>query len=432
MVPGLVVGLSIDGQQRYLSFGETSVEAPRPVTADTLFQIGSISKTYTCLALLSYVENGRLALDKPIREYLPQFRVVDERASSQVTIRHLLTHVAGWQGDYFVNTGRGDGALAQYVAQMAELPQIAEVGRFLSYNNAGFNLAGYLIEIASGKTYEVAVKEAVFAPLGLSKTFFFAEDVISRHFAVGHHPGNSGVEVARPWALARCGHPVGGVATTIRDLMRYSAYYLNEGQSDSGRQVVNTETLKSMVSPQHWIWKKKEAVGFSWFIENVNGTHLISHGGSTNGQVSGLFLVPDKQFAIGVCTNSSRGGALINLISQWALREFTEVEKDEEIQQTLTPDFSELVGRYLRPFAEIEIGELDGRLTAEMNYLGGFPTKDDPPYPNPPPLTFVATELDRFVVPDGPAKGAVIDIMRDDGGVGWVRFQRRLFAKMAP
>ena len=430
MVPGLVVGLSIDGEQHFLSFGETSVDAPRPVTADTLFQIGSISKTYTCLALLSYVENGRFELDRPVRDYLSQFRVADDQASNQVTIRHLLTHVAGWQGDYFVNTGRGDDALAQYVAHMVDLPQIAQVGRFLSYNNAGFNLAGYLIEIASGKPYEAAVKEAVFDPLGLSSTFFFAEDVISRQFAVGHHPGNGGVEVARPWALARCGHPVGGIATTIRDLMRYSAYYLDEEQSDSGRRVVNTDTQKSMMSPQHWIWQNKEAVGLSWFIDNVNGTHLISHGGSTNGQVSGLFLVPSRQFGIGVCTNSSRGGALINLIRHWALREFAGVEKDTEIQQALTPDFGELIGRYLRPFAEIEIGESDGRLTAEMNYLGGFPTRDDPPYPNPPPLKLVATEPDRFVVPDGPAKGAVIDILRDDGKVGWVRFQRRLFAKV--
>jgi CubicO group peptidase (beta-lactamase class C family) len=431
MVPGLTVGILNDGEQTILSLGQTSTEAPRPVTADTLFQIGSITKTYTCLALLSHIESGRYTLDTPIRNYLPHFRVADEAASSQATIRHLLTHVSGWQGDFFVNTGRGDDALAGYVAQMAALPQIAPLGRFLSYNNAGFNLAGHLIEWAGGKPYEAAVKEAVFDPLGLSDTFFFAEDVISRHFAVGHHPAGEGVQVARPWALARCGNPVGGIATTMKDFLQYSTWYLDGNDKKTSQKLIGSDTLSAMLSPQHWIWKEQEAVGFSWFIDMVQGERLISHGGSTNGQVAGLFLVPAKRFAIGFFTNSSRGGSLITLASNWALKEYAGLNPEEEVEQRVSPDLSEVVGRYFRPFAEATLTEADGRLTAEMRYLSGFPTKDDPPYPNPLPMKLAAAEADRFLVSEGPAKSAAVNIIRDDDGqVGWLRLQRRLFSKV--
>lgn len=427
-VPGLAVGMSIQGEHVFLSRGVTSVEAPRPVTAETLFQIGSISKTYTCLALLTFIEAGHFELEKPIRSYLPHFRVADEQTSKQVTIRHLLTHLAGWQGDFFINTGRGDDALARYVARMAELPQIAPVGRFLSYNNAGFYVAGHLIELASGKPYEAALKAAVLDPLGLADTFFHAEDVISRHFSVGHHPKNGAAHVARPWALARCGNAVGGIVTSIRDLMRYSDYYLTQG--GSAQHLLSPETFKTMLTPQHWIWTNKEAVGLSWFIEDAHGERLISHGGATNGQVSGLFLVPSKRAAVGVVTNSSGGGELIRKVSRWALETAADLRWDDDIRPAHTPDLSQVVGRYTRPFAEVELKEEDGRLIAKMRYLGGFPTEDDPTPPDPPLMRLAATEPERFLVQDGPAKSAPVDIIRDsDGKIGWVRLQRRLFKK---
>jgi hypothetical protein len=104
----------------------------------------------------------------------------------------------------------------------------------------------------------------------------------------------------------------------------------------------------------------------------------------------------------------------------------------EDIEQTVTPDLQELVGRYLRPFAEVVLRETEGWLTADMRYLGGFPTKDDPPYPNPPPMKLAATEPDRFLVSEGPAKAAAVDVIRDEAGkVGWLRLQRRLFAKVS-
>ena len=119
-IPGAVVGLLQGGETIAAGFGVTSVEHALPVTTDTLCQIGSISKTYTATALMRLVEMGKIELDATVRTYAPEFKVADEAASAQATIRHLLTHTGGWVGDFFHDSGVGDDALPKYVEAMAE------------------------------------------------------------------------------------------------------------------------------------------------------------------------------------------------------------------------------------------------------------------------------------------------------------------------
>src|SRR5262245_52853995 len=111
-VPGAAVGVLHDGVERHEGFGVTSVENTLDVTPDTRFQIGSISKTFTGTVVLYLVAEGLLDLDRPVREYLPDLALADADATQRVTLRHLLTHTAGWIGDFFEDTGGGDDALA--------------------------------------------------------------------------------------------------------------------------------------------------------------------------------------------------------------------------------------------------------------------------------------------------------------------------------
>ena len=134
-IPGVAVGILHGGETATAGFGVTSVDHPLPVTDETLFQIGSITKTFTATAIMRLVESGELDMDATVRTYLPDFKMSDETAASQVTVRHLLTHVSGWAGDYFDDTGSGDDALAKYVANMADLEQLAPLGAVWSYNN---------------------------------------------------------------------------------------------------------------------------------------------------------------------------------------------------------------------------------------------------------------------------------------------------------
>jgi len=202
-VPGVAVGVLRDGVEYAAGFGITNVAAPVAVDDHTLFQIGSTTKTFTGTVAMRLVEAGKLDLDAPLRTYLPELRLRDEGVAARVTLRHLFNHTGGWLGDYFDDTGDGDDALATIVARMAELPQFTPLGAFASYNNAGFYLAGRVIEAVTGQTYEAAVREMILEPLGMAESFFFAADCISRRVAVGHTVTDTGTTVARPWALAR-------------------------------------------------------------------------------------------------------------------------------------------------------------------------------------------------------------------------------------
>src|SRR5215208_6659297 len=198
-VPGVSIGIYQDGKEETAGFGITSVEHPLPVTADTLFQTGSISKTFTGTVMMRLVEQGKVDLDMPVRKYIKDFRVKDKEVSRKVTIRHLLTHMGGWVGDYFNDFGTGDDALDKMVKDIARMPQIQPLGTIWSYNNTGFNVASRVIEIVTKKPYEQAMQEMLLDPLGLDMTFYYPSDILFTHrFVVGHQMVEGKVQVARP------------------------------------------------------------------------------------------------------------------------------------------------------------------------------------------------------------------------------------------
>ena len=137
-VPGASIGIEHDGAEDATGFGVTSIEHPLEVDAETLFQIGSITKTMTGTLALQLVEKGELDLDAPIRRYLPTLRLADADVAERVTTRHLLTHTGGWYGDYFADPSRGDDALERILPELAERPQLAPLGQIWSYCNSGF------------------------------------------------------------------------------------------------------------------------------------------------------------------------------------------------------------------------------------------------------------------------------------------------------
>jgi CubicO group peptidase (beta-lactamase class C family) len=269
-VPGVVIGILHEGKTYTAGFGVTSVDHPLPVTDETLFQIGSISKTFTCLAVMRLIELGKLDLHTTVRTYLPDFRVVDETASEQATLWHLLTHMSGWAGDLFEDTGAGDDAMAKYMALMADQEQLAPIGMVWSYNNAGFALAGYVIEQVTGQRYEEAMKELVFEPLGLERCLFDLGDVITHRFAVGHVGEAPEAHVLRPWSLPRARHPAGGIICDVRELLRYARFQMGDGavegcDGDKQIQVLQPETMALMHAPQASRWGKTEEIGLSWW-----------------------------------------------------------------------------------------------------------------------------------------------------------------------
>src|SRR5947207_12215385 len=185
-VPGVSVGVLIDGDEEYAFHGVTSLDNPLPVEENTLFQFGSTGKTFTATAMMLLVEQGKVDLNEKVRTYVPELKLKDENVAREVTVLQLFNHTAGWQGDFFADTGQGDDSLAIYVEKMANLEQVSPLGAQVSYNNASLSLAERIIEKVTGLTFEQAIKELLILPLGLDHTFYFASEIMSRRFAIGH------------------------------------------------------------------------------------------------------------------------------------------------------------------------------------------------------------------------------------------------------
>jgi CubicO group peptidase (beta-lactamase class C family) len=431
-VPGVAVGITNKGETTTAGFGLTNVDNPLPVTDETYFQIGSITKTFTGTAVQRLVERGDIELDATVRSYLPDFKVVDETAASQATIHHLLTHMSGWAGDFFDDTGAGDDALARYVANMAVLEQLAPLGTVWSYNNAGFCVAGRVIEVVTGKSYEEALQELVLEPLGLQNCYFDPGDVMIHRFAVGHVVTGDDIQVARPWPLPRSAYPAGGITCHVGDLLRYARFHLGDGTAGGENRLLSPDSMAQMQSPQAALWKSR-SWGLTWAIDDTSGTRQISHAGGTMGQVSLLVLVPEHDFAIAIFTNANRGNSVTQGVSRWALKEYLGLESDDPAPiEASVEELTQYVGRYSRPFAEIELGILGGKLVGQIMPKGSFPDKDSPPEPAPPPMSLALCEKDRLLVLDGPASGDTAEVVRKpDGSIGWLRESGRLHVRQA-
>ncbi len=430
-IPGVAVGVISDDQEFSAGFGVTNVDHPLPVDADTLFQIGSTTKTFTGTAVMRLVEMGKLALDEPVRIYLPDFAVRDADASARVTIRHLLIHTAGWVGDYFDDTGNGDDALKEYTARMATLPQLTPLGTVWSYNNAAFSLAGRVIEVATGQTYERAMLELVLKPLGLKRSYFMPADVMTHRFAVGHIslPGER-ARVLRPWPVPRSAAPAGAIAASTNDVLRYARFHLGDGTAVDGTRLLPPQSMTEMQTPQVAAALGAK-MGLSWMLDDRDGVKIVSHGGATLGQMSTFILVPERRFALTMATNSTAGSQLGRQISGWMNPNFLGFERPIPTALKVLPgQLAEYTGRYTAALQDIEMKAENGELTMYVSPKGGFPAKDSPAPPVPPPSRAEFVGLDRIRMVETPWTDVMGEFLRNpDGAIAWFRFGSRIHAR---
>src|SRR5918994_592500 len=152
-VPGAAIAVLKDGDVVDFAAGLLSTRTHVEATTDSVFQIGSITKVWTTTLVMQLVDDGLLDLDQPLLDHLPELVIGDAEAAKVLTTRHLLTHTAGFEGDIFTDTGRGDDALERYVATLGELPQLFAPGDTFSYNNTAFVVLGRLVEVLRGKPF---------------------------------------------------------------------------------------------------------------------------------------------------------------------------------------------------------------------------------------------------------------------------------------
>jgi len=424
--PGLVLGVLYQGEMATAGFGVTNVEHPLPVTGETLFQIGSVTKTYVGTAVMRLVEEGKLDLDATVRTHIPDFKVADESTSARVTLRQLLTHTCGWAGDDFHSTGEGDDALAAYVAQMASLEQVTPLGEVFSYNNSAFSLLGRIIEVVTERTFEEALGELVLKPLGLESSYLEPTDVMTHRFAAGHSDDGDGhQQVAHPWPLVRNNRPMGGLICHVKDLLRYAGFHLGDGTAGDGTRILGAESLDRMHAP-HTTIREGEHWGLSWEVRDIDGARQVAHGGATNGHRCYLALIPEHDFAIAVYANSARGNMGIRAVHAEALKQCLGLKVPEpETIDVAEEELAAFTGFYTQQFGDLELGMLAGKLVAVHIEKSEFPGDH-----SMPPMSLKACGEDRLLILDGEYKNATGDIIRrSDGSIGWLRVGHRCYAR---
>jgi CubicO group peptidase (beta-lactamase class C family) len=426
-VPGVAVGIWADDVEQLAGLGVSSVEHRAPVTPRTVFQIGSITKTFTATLALRLEHKGLLDLDIPIRTYLPRLRLADRAVARAVTMRQLLMHSAGFEDDYFQDYYTCDDALAHYVAQLHRLRQVTPLGEIYGYCNAGYCLAGRVIEVVTRVPFEQAMREWIFDPLELTESFFSPAEVISRPFAVGHWAENGQpAKVARPWDIGRAHYPAGGIACSVHDLLRWARFNLGDA-AVKGRGVLPRAKLRQLQTPalsagvESWI-------GLGWHLWRRDGLPIVEHAGGTNGQIAQVWLAPKRSFACAIVTNSGTSGKVIwkfwEHVAERYLGQATRSRSSKRMK--LTPEeLAEYAGRYTTPTANLDLTIEKGELREQVTFRAGSLDRH-----SPPPRRLAFYERDRVFIVDGLAKGMRTEFLRDQQGrVRWYRSGGRTLPK---
>jgi CubicO group peptidase (beta-lactamase class C family) len=436
-IPGVALGVLMDGQEEHAVFGAANLETHEPVTPDTLFQVGSITKTYTGTAVMQLIAEDNLDLYAPVRTFLPDFGLADDSVAARVTVRHLLTHTAGWWGDAFFDTGDGEDAVARFVRErMPTLPQLFPLGMVPSYNNAAIVLLGRLIEVATGEDYRSAMQRLLLDPLAMTASTFVPQQVERGSYALGYTSSPTGTVLQSPLYFPRGIDPAGGLWSNTREQLQYARLHLADGVTPAGARLVPAYTTRLMRQPQErFVGIANIQVGLTWFVQDLGGVHVATHDGHTFGQHASLLLAPEQGFALILLTNIEKGGggadpAVLTTAGQTYLGLG---EEAAQIGMTDGPDFApdaapltlsaaELAayaGRYATPDMAVILRVAKGKLLLSMENPA-VPELIHPAITSPPPqdvpVSVISGErlaVGSFLI------GAIM--RRPDGEIGWLR-----------
>ncbi|OMQ16074.1 serine hydrolase [Modestobacter sp. VKM Ac-2676] len=379
-VPAAAVAVLSGGKVADAAAGLLSTASRVEATPDSVFQIGSITKVWTATLVLQLVDEGLIGLDDPVRDHLPGLRLADDAAAGTLTVRQLLAHTAGFEGDVFTDTGRGDEALERYVAALSDVPQLFPPGRQFSYSNAGYCLLGRLVEALRGEPFDDCLTEHLITPLGLTHTGASPYEAILHRVAVGHvRPGPGEDQVPAPiWAMARSNAPAGSMlAMSARDLLAFARMHLDGGVAADGTRVLSAESVTAMRGREvdlPDIRVMGDAWGLGWELFDGLGTPVIGHDGNTIGQASFLRVLPERGIAVVLLTNGGDPYGLHRDVVGHVLRELADVQLPALPVPPEHPqpvDAGRYVGTYGSRVADLVVSQDDdGRVWLEMRPKG--------------------------------------------------------------
>ncbi|MEU4195813.1 serine hydrolase domain-containing protein [Kribbella sp. NPDC026611] len=397
-VPGAAVGVLHGGTTIDHAAGVLSRATGVETTTESVFQIGSITKVWTTSLVMQLADEGKLDLDRPVRSYLPEFVIADETAAAAITTRQLLDHTAGFEGDIFNETGKGDDAVEKFVATLSEVTQLFPPGEMFSYNNAGFAVLGRLVEVLRGTSYDAALREHLFTPLGLAHAATDPYEAILHRAAVGHiRPEPDAEPVPAPmWAMTRGMAPAGAMlALSARDLLAFAKLHL-----DGGGDVLSAASVRAMQEPQvklPALGMMGESWGLGWELFDWDGTRVIGHDGGTIGQSAFLRVVPEHGLAVALLTNGGDTVEVYKAVFDHVIRELAGLELPALPSPPAEPvpvDVERMLGTYSCEVMDVTVRrDHDGKLWLDQTMKGILAELG----PKPDPVELVGRAADSLI-----------------------------------
>ena len=402
-VPAASVAVVSSGRIVSAAAGVLNTNTGVEATTDSLFQIGSITKVWTTTLIMQLVDENLLDLDAPVRAVLADFSLGDESAASSITPRQLLSHVAGFEGDFFTDTGTGDDCVEKYIGTLADVPQLFAPGERFSYNNAAFVVLGRIVEVLREKPYDVVLRERLIDPLRLQHVATNASEAIMFRAAVGHLPAEGSDEpvLAPTWSLVRSNAPAGAMlAMTASDLLGFAQAHIDGGRAPDGSRILTADAVRAMQQTHTELPELAlmgAGWGLGWSLYDWDGGPVIGHDGGTIGQAAFLRVVPEKGVAVAILTNGGNPFDVYTTIMTHVLAELADVAVPT-LPTPLDPppaiDVSRFLGTYSSSVADSTVRrDDDGRVWLEKTMKGIFADLG----PAPEPIELVPWRTDAMI-----------------------------------
>ncbi len=315
--PGLGVGLVHDGALVFgKGYGLARVDEQAPVSLDTVFKWGSISKPFTCIAFFQLWEKGMVHLDDKVNDYLKNGWIRKKHETwPDITFKHLLTHTSGiGEARRFTDIFYPGFRLLTYdnkpvppMSTFHELPQYAQspAGQKYAYSNIGGSILGYVIELVSGESFQDYMVHHVLEPLGMHNSDFDRSERVNHALAAGYKYKKGMLVPAKPWNNII--KPSGGLHASLEDMSKFVACMLNKGELN-GTRLLKRDTVELIWKPHYWAhesFKETNSIGFIFRVGRLNERRVVWHTGGLSGFTSTMDLFPDENTGLYLVANLS-------------------------------------------------------------------------------------------------------------------------------
>ena len=376
-LPAFSIAL-VDGNQVVWAegFGYQDPEHKVPATAHTVYRVGSVSKLFTDIGIMQMVEAGKINLDAPVSQYIPDFRPQNP-FTNPITLRELMSHRSGLLreppvGNYFDPT---EPTLEATVRSMNSTELVYDPGTHLKYSNAGIAVVGYTLQELNHQSFLKYLKQAVLAPLGMHESSFAPEPDLTRNLAKAYMWTYDGLKFPAPtFELGLA--PAGCMYSTVTDLAQFLMVLFDGGRGPKA-QILQRETLEQMWTPQFAKPGQKRGYGLGFAVSELDGHRVIGHGGAIYGFATEVVGLPEDKLGVVTVTTMDAANAVTNAVARHALQLMLALRSGKplptfETAKPVPPELArKLAARYGEGDDAVDLMEREGTLHM-LTVRGGF------------------------------------------------------------